>query len=263
MNEENSNTNSLVDTTDCLEAVEAFRGWKNGLFFFTIGFLILNQICFWLLDTGIVRKAEDTEQIPAAVAALKTTPAETVNAKAQAPEIAPAVAKKSQIPPTTVQAEPNQPAQKMPEPEKQKAAFMFKLTRKHIIGFIRFANFLLVLSCVLYCLVLLFALKVSLLGRLGGINHIARAFLLSLVFICLLLPWQLVFPGIFVGAMFTPTELINDFIRVSQAPSVLKVLCYYVRYPAYCVFVILLLVVTQLRSARWSKAVLRRLEIMV
>jgi hypothetical protein len=56
---------------------------------------------------------------------------------------------------------------------------------------------------------MLFALKVSMLGKLGGINHISRAFFLSLVMVVLLLPWQRFFSGIVAGAIYSPAELLR------------------------------------------------------
>jgi hypothetical protein len=105
----------------------------------------------------------------------------------------------------------------------------------------------------------LFALKVSLIGRLGGINHIARAFFASLLFVVLLLPWQLLFAPIFAGAMFTPTEMIAAC--QAQKTTVAYVSMIF-RFMVYWALVVLLLLAAQMRSMRWSKATLRRLDVM-
>jgi hypothetical protein len=52
MNEEEGRKENLIDTTDCLEAVGVFRGWKNFLFIVAICCLVLLQVSFWLVDTG-------------------------------------------------------------------------------------------------------------------------------------------------------------------------------------------------------------------
>ncbi|MGD8787491.1 MAG: hypothetical protein PVJ60_08715, partial [Phycisphaerales bacterium] len=46
--------NSLLDTTDCLEAVGVFRGWKNFLFIILVLGLLVSQACFWVVNTGLI-----------------------------------------------------------------------------------------------------------------------------------------------------------------------------------------------------------------
>ncbi|GAG92470.1 unnamed protein product, partial [marine sediment metagenome] len=110
----------------------------------------------------------------------------------------------------------------------------------------------------LYCLTMLFILKVSLLGRLGGINHICRAFFLSLVMVVLLLPWQLVFKGV-PGVIFTPNELLSAC--AGETGGIFEDVLHYLRFTGYWVLVMLLLIFSQLRTGRWTKATLRRLEV--
>jgi hypothetical protein len=106
---------------------------------------------------------------------------------------------------------------------------------------------------------MLFSLKVSMLGRLGGINHISRAFFLSLLMLILLLPWQRIFGDMVPGAIYTPEELLE---RCSaEAGDVLDKVVYYLRFSGYWLLVLLLLILSQIRSVRWGKAILRRLEI--
>ena len=123
----------------------------------------------------------------------------------------------------------------------------------------RFVNALVILAATLYCLTTLFALKVSMLGRLGGINHITRAFFLSLLALILLLPWNKIFDGVVMGAMFTPAEMVK---WLSNKPSdMLGLALFYLRFCGYWVLVLLLLILAQIRSSRWAGAILRRLEI--
>ena len=61
MNESQAKETSLVDTTDCLEAVGVFRGWKNFLFIVTIVCLLLLQASFWVVNTGYVKVEKRTE----------------------------------------------------------------------------------------------------------------------------------------------------------------------------------------------------------
>ena len=55
MNDYQGGPSSLLDTTDCLEAIGVFRGWKNFLFVITIICLLLLQGAFWLVNGGIVK----------------------------------------------------------------------------------------------------------------------------------------------------------------------------------------------------------------
>ena len=107
---------------------------------------------------------------------------------------------------------------------------------------------------------MLFSLKVSMLGRLGGINHISRAFFLSLLMLVLLLPWQIIFSNVVTGAIFTPSELLKW--HFSEMDSLFDITLYYLRFSGYWLLILLLLIFSQIRSSRWAKAILRRLEVM-
>ena len=257
MNEDQERQNNLLDTTDCLEAMGVFRGWKNFLFIITVLCLLLLQASFWLVDTGCVKTGE-AESASAAVAAEAAK--ETVEAVEQpigeTDEIQQAAKK--------IAAGPNQPAKAVPQepqqPEPQEAGGRFGIKFEQLSWLIRFLNFVVILTAALYCLTMLFSLKVSLLGRLGGINHIARAFFLSLVFVVLLLPWQRFFGGVVAGAMYTPAEL-SSSSGVAGARGTFEVMLYYLRFTGYWVLVMLFLMFSQIRSGRWARAILRRLEV--
>jgi hypothetical protein len=149
-------------------------------------------------------------------------------------------------------AEPNKPAP-------VEVTVRFELRARHIAAVVRFLDFILIPCSILYCLTILFAMKVSLIGRLGGINHIARAFFLSLLFVVLLLPWQTLFAPLFAGAMFTPSEM----IAVCQAEkTTLAYVSMIFRFTVYWALAVLLLLVSQMRSMRWARATLRRLDVM-
>jgi len=55
MNESQASPNNLLDTTDCLEAVGVFKGWKNFLFVIVLLCLLLLQASFLLVDTGYIK----------------------------------------------------------------------------------------------------------------------------------------------------------------------------------------------------------------
>jgi len=55
---ENEKTPDMVNTTDCLEAVNAFKAMKNFLFFGVLMCLLLLQAGFWLEQLGYIDKAD-------------------------------------------------------------------------------------------------------------------------------------------------------------------------------------------------------------
>ena len=245
MDEEKDKQDNLLDTTDCLEAVGVFRGWKNLLFVIAVCCLVLLQVFFWLVNTGHVKvKADEPLKADTSAAVAKD--------KGQIEE----AAKRATA------GEPNKPAESTAKqvPQQKGRSFFGEIKFKNLARLVRFFNFLLIPVAALYCLTMLFSLKVSMLGRLGGINHICRAFFLSLIFLVLLLPWQRFFAGIVVGAMYTPGELSSSVEAVREGGVFDKIL-YYLRFTGYWLLVLVLLVFSQLRSARWSKAILRRLEV--
>ena len=247
MDKDQAKKDNLVETTDCLEAVGVFRGWKNFLFVIVILCLVLLQVSFWLVNTGYV-KADD--------GAKSDKPAVVDENKEQAGDVNEATEEANQ--PAELVQEPNQPGEAGAE-KQQQAGSLFGIRFKHLAWGVRFVNFVVVLAAVLYCLTILFTLKVSLLGRLGGINHICRAFFLSLVMVVLLLPWQLVFGGVVAGVIYTPGELLSAC--GNEAGGIFEAVLHYLRFVGYWVLVVLLLVLSQVRSGRWTRATLRRLEV--
>jgi hypothetical protein len=254
MGQEQPRMSNLVDTTDCLEAVSAIKFWKNLLFLIILLSLLLVQGSFWVMNLHLVKG--DGVVLGPPVGGLA---AEAPMAADKIKEAAQQIASDSNIAaePNTKQslkvgAEPNQPAP-------VELTISLRLRAKHIAAIVRFLDFILIPCSILYCLTILFAMKVSLIGRLGGINHIARAFFLSLSFVVLLLPWQLLFAPVFAGAMFTPAEMIAAC--QAQKTDVAYVAMIF-RFSVYWLLIALLLLAAQMRSMRWAKATLRRLEVM-
>ena len=237
--------NDWIDTTDSLEAVEAIRGWKNSLFAITLIALIATQIIFWLASAGVIR-ANNVEQQslydPGQISSRyeATSPAE-VNA-------------------ATALVEPNLPAIAKHKTLKNMLGFLEHISSDKFSLFITFINSVLILSAVLYCLTLLGSLQIAISGRLGGINHICRAFFLSLLFVILLLPWQKIFAGLVVGAVYSPKELLSSCVAVQSGDTFDQIL-YYLRFFIFWLVELLLLIFAHVRSMRWAKAILRRLEV--
>ncbi len=255
MDFEQDQQKNLVDTTDCLEAISVFRGWKNFLFVVVILCLLLLQASFWLVNTGCIA-IEQVSCDKASAAATSGPEQITKTAKVKEENIKKAAEQVAAL---------NQPAETAPQPPQFKLANLcFKVEFKYLARFISLVNFVLILAAILYCLTTLFSLKISLLGRLGGINHISRAFFLSLVFLVLLLPWQIAWRKFFAGGLFgvvyTPSELRSSFATLKDSGIFYKVF-YYFRFSGYWLIALLLLIFSYIRSCRWAKTILRRLEV--
>jgi len=300
MNESQAGPNDLLDTTDCLEAVGVFKAWKNFFFVIIILCLLLLQVCFFLVDRGyisigeqaavageVTAPAEEAAQVAEPPAAMEMEaeveqPAEPTEAvepeeitEPETPVESDMAIEPNEVSEPNEATEPNKPADSTLSgtgmlngttmQDLQRAItlpggdFFSKLTFEQLTLAIRLLNAVLILTATLYCLTLLFGLKVSMHGRLGGINHVSRAFFLSLLMLVLLLPWQRIFGGVVAGAIFTPGELQEWFS--ARTDDMFDTVLYYLRFSGYGVLIFLLLLLSQLRSLRWAKAILRRLEI--
>jgi len=288
---ENQTKPNLIDTTDCLEAVEVFKGWKNFLFVIVLICLLILQGIFWLVDTGSVKTSDDNAQSVVAESVIEIS-APINNDKPVSPVIEPAVELAEQAeqavedvnsenPENTIDelkaaglevpedismaakdvvAEPNQAKATEKTPAKKHFNISLKITAGQIQKVLQFVNFVLIISAILYCLTLLFTLKVSLLGRLGGINHISRAFFLSFFMCVFLLPWQNLFGPMVSGFMFSSEYLIKCYTDDKTA-DIFSMSLYYLRFVGYWLWVVILLICAQLRGRRWARAILRRLEV--
>jgi len=294
MNEIQAGPNDLLDATDSLEAVGVFKGWKNFFFIIIVLCLLLLQASFWLVDRGYIQLGPSAEaatpagegesaappiqllQIPiqqsiASEAPAAAEPAQPAPAKVEgAAEPDKTTAEPNQATEPNRPADPNAAARATPDRRARlnlqraitwpSADFLSSITAEQFTWMVRLVNAVLVLTASLYCLTLMFSLKVSMHGRLGGINHISRAFFLSLLMLVLLLPWQRVFGGVVTGAVYTPAEL-TSWRGAEKTNDTLWLVLYYLRFSGYGVLIFLLLVLSQYRSLRWAKAILRRLEI--
>ncbi|MHC4666008.1 MAG: hypothetical protein ACYS9T_08645 [Planctomycetota bacterium] len=229
MNENQGRPENLLDTTDCLEAVGIFRGWKNFLFIITILCLLLLQVSFWAVDLGLVTGEEVQGEPPPATSAAGTSQpniAASAQTASEADEIT-AAARKVTTDANLSRVET--PLDKPAEPVEAKGGVLPWIEFRHLAWLIRLLDFVLILAAMLYCLTMLFSLKISLLGRLGGINHISLA---------------------------TWVKWCNREIS-----GIFTVTLYYLRFTGYWVLVMLFLIFSMLRSNNWIKATLRRLEV--
>jgi hypothetical protein len=222
----------MIDITDCLEAVSVFRGWKNFFFLILVVCLLLAQASFWLIDRKVVKvqpTAANDVDIAAEAAAQTVADANSLSQPTETGAVGSA------------------------------RGLLTKLTFEHLARTIELVDGVLLVTAALYCMAMFFSLMVSLIGRLGGINHISRAFFLSLIMLVLVVPWQNVLGMNVPGAIYTPAELLKWISAKSD--TLVDAIFYYLRFSAYWLVVFLLLIMSQVRSGRWAKSILRRLEI--
>jgi len=239
---------SLLDTTDSLEAISVFRGWKNFMFLIVFLCLLLVQGAFWLVNTGMVKV--DCVCCAQAGGVVCATNVKDAN------EAVAAV------------VDPNKPAEAAPadvaagestESKTDLNGFLRQITFRRLCWTLRFVNAILILSACVYVLAILFSLKVSIVGKLGGINHIGKAFFLALFMFVLLLPWQRVFGGVVMGAIYGPCELARAY--PAERANLFADVLYYLRFSGYWLLIFFTLLLAQARTCRWTRAVLRRLEV--
>jgi hypothetical protein len=225
-------TDDLIETTDCLEAIGVFRGWKNIFFAIVVICLLLTQTAFWLVDRRVVRPNEATSA---------AAPVPDANAIAAATDV------------------PGQQAGTAPAGSYFPVTLLKKMDMGHLGRAIELVNGVLIVMVVLYVLAMFFCLMVSLVGRLGGIKHISRAFFLSVIVLVLVMPWQNLLGSRLPGVIYSFPELLKWLDIKDQ--SKLNTVLYYLRFSGYWLAFSLLLLIAQLRTTRWTKSILRRLEI--
>lgn len=123
---------------------------------------------------------------------------------------------------------------------------------------INLTNTILIFSSVFYVFFMFQSLGASLGGGFGGTAHISRACVYSLIILILLLPWQLVFKHTVLGVVYTSREPV--MWCVINVTDLFGKILLYLRFTGYPIFVFMLLLLTQLRSFLWKKAVIHRLE---
>ncbi len=223
---ENHNRSLMsLDKEDCLKAAGVFRRRSTLLLLIVAICLLLLQASFYLLDEGYIK----------------------VNGQVNSHE--PAAADQAREPNPALQFV----ARWLP------ADFISKITFSHWAWTVNLVNTVLILAAAIYCLTLLFSLNISMHGGLGGIKHITRAFILSLVMLVLLLPWQKIFGSVVTGAVFTPQEMVKWYS--SKTEDVVNIDLYYLRFGGYGILMFLLLILSGLGSLLWTRAILRRIKI--
>jgi len=244
MNEGPVNQGAMVETTDSLEAVGVFRRWKNIFFAIVLICLLLTQAAFWLIDLKLVKTGgAATVAPPSATAVAPSTAPTDVNAVEKAAGQA-------------VAGSPQTPASQGP---RFLGSLSDRLNMDRITRAIEIINGILIVAVVLYAMALFFCLLISLVGRLGGIRHVSRAYFLAVIMLILVIPWQALFQSPVPGVVYTVPELLQWMTIKSEGLA--NLVLYYLRFSGYWLLIFILLLMSEVRSVRWTKSILRRLEI--
>jgi hypothetical protein len=258
MDDMDNKRDDIVGTTDYLEAITVFKAAKNVLFAVMLLSLLAMILCFFGANSGytVFESRAVSESAAPAVPLARNIEKLAVHAAATVGAVDPNIPESLAMTPPAPQSE-----REAGPPAPGGRAITFRIRFDWIAWLLRVSGFAAVTAAVLYALVLVFCLKVSLVGRLGGINHIARAFVLSLVVLVLLLPWQKYFGGVLAGAVFTPEELLKACTAAAPRDLFEKAF-FYARFAGFPAVVILLMFASHVRTVRWAKATLRRLGVM-
>jgi hypothetical protein len=232
MNQMLGNQGGIVETNDNLEAVNVFRGWKNVFFGILLACLLLGQAAFWMIDLKIIAVPATSEKTVSKPATAAVPAAQMLTETSKADKTATASASLVE-------------------------GILARLDYGHIARAVELIDGILIVVAVLLVATTFFSLQVSLAGRLGGLNHISRAFILALIAVVVLIPWQRL--GLSVpGVTWTPDELIRW--QPTKTADLVSMVTFYLRFTGYWAAVVLLLLLSQARSIRWSKSIARRLE---
>ena len=115
--------------------------------------------------------------------------------------------------------------------------------------------------CLLLVLMVMFAVKLSLVERIGGVAGFISAFNWSLILLMMLIPWKPILGSSFsCGALFTYSELINADAALGDAPTQIEQGLFYARFLAYPCLALLTCLVVQVKFARGFSAADFRLD---
>jgi hypothetical protein len=232
MNQILANQGNIIETNDSLEAVNVFRRWKNVFFGLLLGCLLLTQAAFWMIDLKIIARPATSKKTISSLETAAVPAATTVSEAGEADKAA--VMSTSFV-----------------------GGMLAKLDYAHIARAVELVDSILIVVGVLLVATTFFGLQVSLVGRLGGLHHISRALALALVAVVVLVPWQrlgLSMPGV----TWTPDELTRWLS--AKTTDIVSIVIFYLRFTGYWAAVVLLLLLFQARSTRWSKSIAHRLK---
>lgn len=122
-------------------------------------------------------------------------------------------------------------------------------------------KFIAVVSAGLLALTLMLGVKISLLGRLGGVAGLISAMFWSLILLAIVVPWQQIVHGqIASGALYNLGDLVAKAKTVkaswgAEDTSLAELILYYGRFMAFPIIALLVWLVTQAKFARGCRGV--------
>ena len=238
MSENSGESTDMVEVTDSLEAIAVFRAGKNVFLTLLILCLLVVQGGFWLIDQGIIKPKPEAEGLDAS--AFVSPEALVADANSTRPLVAEV-------------AEPNE------APDPSAPGFLKAFDLACLTKTLRIANGLMLLSGFLFCLTLLFSMTITIVGRLGGIRHICRAFFMSLIMLVLLLPWHVIFDSLVCGYLYRPEDLV--LACAQKSTELLPLILHYLRFAGFWLVVCGFLMAAQMHCRRWAHSIRRRLQI--
>lgn len=215
----------MTEVTDSLEALSVCRLWKNASFAVVILSMAMTQAIFWLVDLGLVRLDSEPSALTHPVVDANVGPGVELG------EIAGAA----------------------------NAVGVLSITAEHLTCAIQTANGMATLGAILYCLILRISVGVTVMGKLGGVRHVSRAFFWALLMLVLLLPWQHMFGSFALGLLYGPSELMSA--HLDKPKDSLQLIMYYLRFCGLWLLGFVCLVISQTKCMSWARSILRRLEI--
>ena len=119
-------------------------------------------------------------------------------------------------------------------------------------------NAILPFVVVLYAVTIWVGLQLSLTGRLGGLQHNARAFFLSLILLVLVLPWGRIVAFGTWQTLFGYHELASAYVNRPDSGDGWNMACYYGRFLLLQIVALLAVLGAQIRCVRGGMQINRR-----
>ena len=123
------------------------------------------------------------------------------------------------------------------------------------------SRFAALVLCLLLVLMVMFAVKLSLVERVGGVAGFMGAFNWSLILLMMLIPWRPILDSsLSCGALFTLTELIHAESALGETPDQITQAVFYARFIAYPCLAMFTCLLVQAKFARGYSAADFRLD---
>ena len=123
------------------------------------------------------------------------------------------------------------------------------------------SRFAALVLCLLLVLMVMFAVKLSLVERIGGVAGFISAFNWSLILLMMLVPWRPILDSsLSCGALFNLTELTRADSALGEAPGQIDRVLFYARFIAYPCVALFTCLIVQMKFAKGYSAADFRLD---